>query len=286
MWGLFPLYFPLMRPAGAVEILGHRVFWSCLTMGVLVVVAQRTRQLRGVVRDRRARSLLTTAALLVATNWAVYIWAVNNGRVVEASLGYFINPLVTVLMGILVLGERLRRLQWLAMLVATVAVVVLTVDYGHPPWVALVLALTFGSYGLTKKIAGVEAIESLTFETAVLAPVAMGFLLVLGWQGTGTFTAEGPGHTVLLMTTGIVTAVPLLCFSAAAVRIQMVTLGLLQYVTPVLQFALGVLWFHEAMPAGRWIGFGLVWVALVVFTVEALTHRRRQLHLVAEAAAL
>ena len=286
MWGGFPLYWPLLEPAGALEILAHRVLWSCLMMGLLVVLVGRTGQLRRIMRDTRSRRLLTLAAVVITVNWAVYIWGVNNGRVVETSLGYFINPLVTVLMGIVVLGERLRPLQWAAMGVAGLAVVVLSVDYGRPPWIALVLACSFGTYGLMKKVAGVEAVESLTFETLLLAPFAAAFLAWLASQGTANFVTHGLGHALLLTTTGAVTALPLICFGAAAVRVSMVSLGLLQYLAPILQFALGVLWFREEMTAGRWIGFVLVWAALAVFTVEALNHRRRPLRLAADASAL
>lgn len=286
LWGAFPLYFPLLEPAGSFEILGHRIFWSAVTMGLLVVAVRRTSQLRVIATTPRTRALLTLAAVTVSLNWVIYIYAVTSGRVVEASLGYFINPLVTVLMGIVVLGERLRRLQWAAMGVAAVAVVVLTIDYGRPPWIALALAGSFGTYGLAKKIAGVQAIESLAFETAIVAPLAAAYLVWLWTQGQGGFGAHGPGHALLLISTGIVTAVPLLCFGSAAVRVPMVTLGLMQYLTPVCQFALGVLWFHEEMPVGRWAGFALVWCALAVFTFEALGHRRRQLKLAALSSAL
>ena len=283
LWGLFPLYWPLLEPAGAFEILAHRVLWSCLTMLALIVLVRRTPQLGAIVRDRRVRTLLTVGAVLISVNWVTYIWGVNNGRVVETSLGYFINPLVTVLMGVLVLDERLRRVQWLAIGIAVAAVVVLTVDYGRPPYVALVLALSFGTYGLCKKTADVGSTESLTFETAVLGPVALGYVLWLGATGASSFGNHGTGHLLLFVSTGIVTAVPLLCFGAAATRVSMVTLGLLQYLTPILQFGLGVLWYHEAMPTGRWIGFVLVWIALAIFTVEAVGHRRRQLRLTVEA---
>jgi chloramphenicol-sensitive protein RarD len=285
MWGGFPLYFPLLKPAGAIEILAHRVLWSALTMALLLVLLRRVGHLRAVLRDRRRRWLLAAAAFTVTFNWAAYIWGVNNGRVVEASLGYFINPLVTVLMGVLIMGERLRVAQWAAMAIATLAVLVLTLDYGRLPWVALVLALSFGTYGLAKKSADVEAVESLTFETSLIAPFAA---LYVGWlvaTGQSSYGAHGAGHALLLSSAGIVTAVPLICFGAAAIRVSMVTLGLLQYLAPVLQFALGVLYFREDMPAGRWIGFALVWVALVIFTVEAIHHRRRQLELYVEASA-
>jgi chloramphenicol-sensitive protein RarD len=282
LWGAVPVYWPLLEPAGAIEILAHRIIWSLLTLGLLVALFRRGAQFRAILRDPRMARPLTLGAVVISVNWATYIWGVNNGRVVETSLGYFINPLVTVLMGIVVFGERLRPLQWAAMGVAGAAIAVLTVDYGRPPWIALILACSFGTYGLAKKVAGAEAVESLTFETMVIAPFAAAYLGWLAWQGTADFGAHGPGHALLLTTTGIVTAVPLICFGAAAVRVSMVTLGLLQYLAPILQFALGVLWFREDMPAGRWIGFLLVWVALVMFTFEAVHHRRRQLRLAVE----
>jgi chloramphenicol-sensitive protein RarD len=285
LWGGFPLYWPHLEPAGAIEILAHRVLWSLVTMGLLVLVLRRTTQFRALFRHRRTFLLLAAAAFTITFNWATYIWGVNNGKVVETSLGYFINPLVTVLMGVFILGERLRRLQWAAMGVAGLAVVVLTIDYGRLPWVALVLAFSFGSYGLAKKSANVEAVESLTLETTLIAPFAAAYLVWLTARGDSHFTTDGVGHALLLSTTGLVTAVPLICFGAAAIRVSMVTLGLLQYLAPVIQFALGVLYFHEAMPAGRWVGFVLVWIALVAFTVEANAHRRRQLRLTAIASA-
>jgi len=251
-------------------------------MGLLVLILGRRHEFVALWRDRRVRRLLALAAVVITFNWAGFIWAVNHGRVVETSLGYFINPLVTVLMGILVLGEWLRHWQWVAMGVAAVAVVVLTVDYGRPPWIALLLACSFGTYGLAKKVAGVGAVESLAFETMLIAPFAAAYLLWLAGQGESHFLGHGIGHSLLLVSTGIVTAVPLILFGAAAIRVPMVSLGLLQYLAPILQFGLGVLWFKEDMPAGRWIGFVLVWVALALFTYEALRHRRRQLRLAAE----
>jgi chloramphenicol-sensitive protein RarD len=231
MWGAFPLYWPLLEPAGSLEILAHRIVWSLVTMGVLVVALGRSAAFRRVVADRRAAGLLTLAAGVITVNWATYIWGVNNGHVV-----------------------------------------------------ALVLAFSFGSYGLCKKQAAVPAIESVTFETMVIGPIALGYLVWLGAHGDSAFTGHGGGHALLFMTTGIVTAIPLICFGGAAIRVPMVTLGLLQYLAPILQFGLGVLYFHEDMPAGRWIGFVLVWVALAVFTVESIRHRRRSLRLTAEVA--
>ena len=284
MWGLFPLYWPLLEPAGAFEILGHRVLWSMVSMGALVLLLRRTTAFRTMVQDRRVVRLLALGAALITVNWATYIWGVNNGHVVETSLGYFINPLVTVLMGVFILGERLRPWQWAALGISALAVAVLTLDYGRPPWVALVLAFSFGSYGLCKKQAGAPAVESLTLETMLIAPLALTYLSWLSLRGEAGFTHHGAGHVLLFMTTGLVTAVPLICFGGAAIRVPLVTLGLLQYLAPILQFALGVLWFHEDMPVGRWIGFVLVWVALTIFTVESLRHRRRSLQLTAEVA--
>ncbi len=285
LWGAFPLYWPLLEPAGAIEILAHRIVWSLVTMGALVLVLRRTSVVRGLAADPRVFRLLALAACLVTVNWATYIWGVNHGHVIETSLGYFINPLVTVLMGVFILGERLRPWQWAAMGVAGFAVVVLTVDYGRLPWVAIVLAFSFGSYGLCKKQANAPAVESLTLETMVIGPAALAYVGWLAWQGESNFGSHGVGHALLFMSAGIVTAVPLVCFGGAAIRVPMVTLGLLQYLAPILQFGLGVLYFHEDMPPGRWIGFGLVWVALALFTVESLRHRRGTLRLAAEACA-
>jgi chloramphenicol-sensitive protein RarD len=287
MWGLFPLYWRLLEPAGAVEILAHRVAWSAVTMIALTVLLRRTTQLRAITRDRRVLLLLTAASVVIAFNWGGFIYGVNSGRVVEVSLGYFINPLVTVLLGVLVLGERLRPWQWGAIGIAGVAVVVLTVDYGHPPWIALLLACSFGSYGLAKKKAGVEAVESLTFETLLLTPLAVGYIVWLSANGDSNFASHGTGHALLLTTTGLVTAVPLICFGGAAIRIPMTTLGLLQYLAPTIQFVLGLVVFDEAMTTVKWFGFGLVWLALAIFTIDATrSRRRRQLELVAEASAV
>ena len=286
LWGLFPLYWPLLEPAGAVEILAHRVAWSVLTMLVVVAASRRLPELRALFTRHRARNLLTVAAVVIAINWGTYIYGVNNHRVVETSLGYFINPLVTVLMGVLILRERLRAWQWVALGIATVAVVGLAVEYGHPPWIALVLAFSFGTYGLAKKQADVEAVESLTFETLVLAPVALGYLFWLGASGDSHFTGHGAGHMLLLASTGIITAVPLLFFGGAAIRVPMTTLGLLQYLAPILQFLLGVTVLDEHMSTMRWLGFALVWVALVIFTLDATRAHGRQLRMAAEASAI
>jgi chloramphenicol-sensitive protein RarD len=285
LWGTFPLYWTLLEPGGAVEILAHRIVWSLVTMLVILVAWRKVPNLKALLRDRPKLLIISGAAVVISFNWGGYIWGVNNGRVVETSLGYFINPLVTVLMGVVFLRERLRRLQWVAMGIAFVAVVVLAVDYGRPPWVALLLAFSFGTYGLAKKQANAGAVESITVETLVLFPLAAAYIWWLMSTGQSNFASHGLSHAALYATTGIITAVPLMLFGAAAIRVSLVSLGLLQYLAPTIQFALGILVFHEAMPASRWIGFGLVWIALGIFTVEAINHHRRQLQLVAHASA-
>lgn len=286
MWGSFPLYWPLLEPGTPAEILAHRIVWSMVTVLGLLVIRRRVGSLRRATADRRSMLALVVAAVVIGINWFMFIYGVTSGQVVETSLGYFINPLVTVLIGVVILGERLRRLQWIALALALVAVLWLAVDYGRPPWLALVLAFSFGTYGLAKKKANAGAIEGLAVESAVLAPIALVYLGFLHQMGQGNFGAHGAGHTVLLMTTGVVTAVPLLCFGAAATRISLTTIGMLQYITPSLQFMVGVLYYGEPMPTARWIGFVLVWVALAVLTAESIANRRRVLRRAASAAAV
>lgn len=286
LWGLFPLFFHLLAPAGALEVLAHRVVWTLAVVGALVLALRGARRVRAVLADRRRTWLLVLAAVVIAINWGVYIYAVTSGQVVEASLGYFMNPIVTVLLGVLLLGEQLRRMQWAALGLAGVAVLVLSFENGHPPLLALVLAVSFGTYGLAKKKAGVGAVESLTVETLVLTPFALLFLVALGVTGRSTFAGHGAGHAELLVLSGLVTTVPLLLFGAAATRVPLTTLGVLQYLTPSLQFVLGVLVFDEAMPLGRLLGFGLVWCALLVFTADLLhtSSRARRAHVPAPVA--
>jgi chloramphenicol-sensitive protein RarD len=274
LWGLFPLYFPLLEPAGGLEIVAHRVLWSLLFVGILLTAVRRWGQVRTLLTDRRRVLVLAGAAVLIAVNWTVFVYGVNSGHVVETSLGYFINPLVSVLLGVVVFSERLRPMQWTAVGIATLAVAVLTVDYGRPPWIALSLALSFGLYGLMKKLVRVEAAPGLFVETALVAVPAAVFLGVLQAQGAGTFGAEGAGHALLLMSSGVATAIPLLLFAAAARRIPLSTVGLLQYLTPLMQLAIGVFVYDEPMPPARLAGFVIVWLALAVFTADTLRHAR------------
>ncbi|MFI8386557.1 EamA family transporter RarD [Streptomyces sp. NPDC085540] len=275
MWGLVPLFWPLLKPSGAIEILAHRMVWSLAVVGLALLALRRWGWIRELLHQPRKLGLTALAATVISVNWGLYIWAVNNEHVVEASLGYFINPLVSIAIGVLLLGERLRRAQWVAVGLSFAAVLVLAVGYGRPPWISLVLAFSFATYGLIKKKLGMGGLESLTAETAVLFLPALGYVLWLGAQGRSTFASHGVTHSLLLAATGLVTAVPLVFFGMAAIRVPLSTLGLLQYMAPVFQFGLGVLYFHEAMPPERWAGFSLVWAALVILTWDALRTARR-----------
>jgi chloramphenicol-sensitive protein RarD len=260
-----PLFWPLLARAGAVEILAHRVLWSLVIAGILALILLPRGWWRPLA-TRRNMILLTLAAAVIAVNWGLYIWAVNSGQVVETALGYYINPILTVLLGVVFLRERLAAAQWVAVGIAVAAVLILTVDYGRPPWIALILAVSFGSYGLLKNRINAGAVATLTVESAMLAPLALGYLIFLQSAGEMTFVHLGWGHSLLLVSAGLVTVLPLLFFSAAAVRIPLSTLGLLQYLTPTAQFLLGVFYFGEAMPPARWAGFALIWVALLVLS--------------------
>jgi len=269
LWGLFPLYWGLLEPATPAEVLAARVLFSLLFLGALVVLAGAIPAVRGVLADRRITGILAVAAAFVSVNWGVFIWAVANDHVVDASLGYFINPLVSIALGVLVLRERLRSLQWLAVGIAGLAVLHSAVSLGRPPWVALALALSFGFYGLAKKLAGVDAVPSLTVEMMVLAPLALAYLAHLWAQGSLVLGSEGAAHALFMVGAGPVTALPLLFFGFAAQRVPLSVLGPLQYVAPSLQLVLGVWVLGEPMSPQRWVSFAGVWIALLVFTVDA-----------------
>ncbi len=271
-WGVFPAFFPLLKPAGAVEVLAHRIVWTSVVMAVLLLAARRMSDLARI--DRRTWLLLVCASALISTNWVIYVYAVNNGHVVDAALGYFVNPLVSVLLGVLIFRERLNRAQLVALLIALAAVILLSVEVGDVPVIALGLAGSFGLYGAVKKVVAVDPPVSVGLEAAIAAPLAIGYLVALQLGGHGQFTNHGPGHLVLMILAGPVTAIPLLFFAAAAHRLPLVTLGLLMYLNPAMQMTWGVVVGHEPMPPGRWIGFALIWVALVVFTVDAVRRAR------------
>jgi chloramphenicol-sensitive protein RarD len=275
LWGLFPLYFPLLEPASATEIVGHRIVWALVAMTAVLAIGAGFRPFLDLLRDRRRALLIAAAAVLVAINWFVFIYAVTTDHVIEAALGYFINPLVSAAFGIAFFKERLRPWQAAAFGLALVAVLVLTLDYGRLPWIALALAFSFGTYGLVKKLAGVGAAEGLALETLVLLAPALVYLTVLEVQGTGTFAHESAGHTLLLISSGPVTMIPLILFSAAVTRIPLTVIGMLQYLGPAIQFLIGLLVIGEAMPASRWVGFVLVWIALLILSVEGLRAAQR-----------
>jgi chloramphenicol-sensitive protein RarD len=278
LWGIFPLYFRLLERSGALEVVVHRVLWSLLVCAAVVAAVRGWNELRAALTSGRRVAALGTAALLLALNWGVYVYAVNSGQVVEASLGYFVNPLVTVLLGVVVLRERLRPWQWVAVGIGGVAVLVLTVAYGRLPYIALTLAVSFGLYGLIKNRvgAGIGAVTGLTTETILLSPIALVALVVLERAGDGHFSENPPWQALLLASTGVTTVVPLLFFAAAARRVPLSTIGLLQYLTPVLQLLCGVLLLGEHMPPARWFGFSLVWLALAVLTVDTLRTAARR----------
>ncbi|MBB5982744.1 EamA family transporter RarD [Kribbella solani] len=279
IWGLFPLYWKLLDQTGAVELLAHRIVWSLVTIVVLVVTLRKFGQVKALLAEPRRRWPLIAAAFLISVNWGTYIWAVGHGHVVETSLGYFITPLFTVLLGVFVLKEKLRPMQWTALGIAFVAVLGLAIENGKPPWVAIALTFSFGFYGLAKKKAGAGAIEGMAIESGTVAPLALVAIAVLGMHGDATVTHHGAGYLALVVLTGPITAVPLLMFGAAATRVSLTTLGLLNYIAPIMQFICGLVIFHEQMTSMRWVGFSLVWVALALFTFDSMHTRRRTLAL-------
>ncbi|GGN47318.1 chloramphenicol-sensitive protein RarD [Actinoplanes campanulatus] len=285
MWGFFPIYFKLLRPAPPLEILAHRVLWSVVFVALLLSAMRNWRFLSRLLRTPRLLGGISLAAVLLAVNWGTYIYGVNSSRVVETALGYFITPLLVVLLGVTVLRERLRALQWVAVGIGVLAVAILTLDYGRLPYIALTLAVSFGCYSLIKKRMSLPPAEGAFVESGVLALPALAYLTWLNLSGSADFGHVSVTHTVLMMLSGVATAIPLLLFAAAANRVPLVGLGILQYVAPILQLAVGLLIYHEPMPAARLAGFGLVWLALIVFTVDGIRSARTAAHNRAAAAA-
>ena len=273
IWGVFPGFFPLLAPAGPGEILAHRVVWTLAFMAVLLVAVRRVGELRTI--DRGTWLLLAAASALISTNWLIYIYAVNSHQVVDAALGYYINPLVSVLLGVIIFGERLSGPQLLALAIAVAAVVLLAVGVGGNPVIALGLAFSFGLYGAVKKVVRVDPRVSVTVETAIAAPFAVAYLIGLQLGGSGQFTNHGPGHVALMLLCGPITAVPLLFFAAAAQRLTLIVIGILQYLTPSMQLTWGLVVGNEPMSATRWTGFALIWIALAIFTADGLLRTLR-----------
>ncbi len=276
LWGVLPVYFLLMQPAGAFEIVAWRIVFSLVFCAVLLTVTRGWGPFLAIARQPKLLLFMGLAGILIYVNWQTYILGTLSGQVVEASLGYFINPIVTVLLGVLVLREKLRRMQWVAIGVAALAVLVLAFGHGTVPWIALILAFSFGTYGLVKKHVGprVDAVSGLTLETAWLTPLAIVLLVVVGSQGGLVFGTVNGWHTTGMVLLGVVTAVPLLMFASATRRLPLVWVGLVQFVAPILQFALGVFVLHEDMPPERWAGFAIVWVAVVILAVDMVRASR------------
>lgn len=266
-WGLFPLYWPLLKPANSFEIVAHRAVWSLIFCIVLLAATKKLKQTYELMRNPRILFRLIAATLLISVNWLVYIWGVNHGHVVECALGYYINPLIIIAFGVLLLKEKMRKLQWFSVIVAAIGVLVLTIDYGRPPWIGLALAISWGSYGLVKKQLGLGALEGLTIETTLAFAPYAGYLIWMGSKGTGQF-GHSFGLSTLLFLAGAVTAIPLLMFNGSTNRLPFTVIGLLQYITPTVQFLIGVLVRHEPMPVGRWIGFLVIWVALIALGID------------------
>jgi chloramphenicol-sensitive protein RarD len=273
LWGLFPAFFPLLKPAGSVEVLAHRIVWSLVFMVAVLAAVRRLGDIRAI--SGRVWVLLVCASALISVNWGIYVYAVNNRHVIDAALGYFINPLFSVALGVLIFRERVNRAQTVALVIAVAAVVLLAVEVGAPPVIALALAVSFGLYGAVKKVVPVDPRISVGLEAAIAAPFAIGYIVFLQLTGHGNFTNHGGGHIELMMLAGIFTAVPLLLFATAAQRLPLVTMGLLQYLTPALQMTWGVVVAHEPMPPSRWLGFAMIWVALAVFSADGVVRARR-----------
>jgi len=273
LWGTFPLYWPLLKPASALEIVSHRAVWTLVFCIIILAITKALKNTVATMRRPKIAAKLLLTSILISINWLVFIWATTNGHVVETSLGYYINPLAMITFGVIALKERLRTLQWVAISIATVGVFVLTIDYGRLPWIALVIALSWGSYGIMKKLLGLGALEGLAIETFISGFFYLGYLIYIGNQGTGQF-GRTTGLTLLLISAGAVTAIPLLLFNGATTRLPLTTIGLLQYITPTLTFCIGVWIRHENMSAARWAGFVIIWVALSVLALDLLKSSR------------
>lgn len=276
LWGFLPVYFLLLQPTGAFEIVAYRILFSLVFCAALLTVTRGWGRLIALVRQPRILVTMALAGVLIYVNWQVFVLAVTNGRVVEGALGYFINPVFTVLLGVIILRERLRPAQWVSVGISAVAIVIIAVGFGSFPWIAAALTLSFGFYGFIKKRVGgqVDAISGLTLETAWLTPVAVVQLILVSSVSGLTLTDHGPWHIVLMVMVGVVTGLPLLFFAAAAARLPLFAIGLTQYLTPVMQFIIGVVFLGEAMSTTRWVGFVLVWVALAVLAVDLVLAAR------------
>ncbi|HSL44083.1 MAG TPA: EamA family transporter RarD [Anaerolineales bacterium] len=268
LWGFFPIYWKLLHDVPALQVIGHRIAWSFVLLIIVILVSKQWKEFSTAALAPKTIAIYSVAAVLLSVNWLIYVWGVNAGFIVETSLGYFINPLISVLLGVIFLRERLRNLQWLPVGLAAAGVIYLTITYGRLPWIALSLAFSFGIYGLVKKLAPLGSLYGLTLETALVFPLALLYLVFVGFSGTGSFLQDGALTDILLIGTGAVTSIPLLMFASAARQIPLTMIGILQYIAPTIQFLIGVYLYHEPFDQSRMIGFGLVWVALIIFWVE------------------
>lgn len=268
LWGFFPIYWKLLYQVPALQVIGHRIGWSFLLLIGVILLTRQWENFRSAALAPKVIAIYAIAGVLLTINWLIYVWGVNSGFIVETSLGYFINPLISVVLGVVFLRERLRTMQWIPIGLATAGVIYLTVTYGRLPWIALSLAFSFGIYGLVKKLAPLGSLYGLTLETALVFPIALLYLVFIQSTGTGAFLQHGPLTDILLIGTGAVTSIPLLMFASAARQIPLTMIGVLQYIAPTLQFLIGVFLYHEPFNQSRLIGFSLVWFALIIFWVE------------------
>ncbi len=274
-WGLIPIYWPLLQPASSLEILSHRVVWSLLTLFIIISFLKQWTAVFDVVKIKKTAWILLLASILISINWGVFIWAVSHDRVVDTALGYFMNPLVSVALGLIIFKEKLRKFQWVAVIIAFFAVLYLTFAAGSFPWISLSLAFSFGFYGLVKKVANIPSLTSLTVETTFVAPFFIGFLIWLYSRGELSFVQDGISHALWLASSGLATIIPLLFFGAAVIRLPLSVTGLLQYIAPILQFLVGLFIFNEIVSPAKWIGFVGIWIALSFFSVDAWRYSRK-----------
>lgn len=274
MWGFFPIYWKLLHDVPAVQLLGHRIGWSFLLLMAFIVVTKQWKDFRTAAFNAKVLGIYAVAGVLLSINWLIYVWGVNAGFIVETSLGYFINPLLSVLFGVFFLREKLRPVQWVPVVLAAIGVTYLTITYGRLPWIALSLAVSFGLYGLVKKLSPLGSVYGLTLETGIVFPIALIYLIFVQVNGTGEFLHDGLTVDLLLIGGGIVTTIPLLMFASAAKQIPLNMIGVLQYFAPTIQFLIGVFLYKEPFDTTRFIGFGIVWLALIVFWVENIIAHR------------
>ncbi len=282
MWGFFPIYWKLLHDVPALQLLGHRIVWSFLLLLAFILLTRQWNDFRAVAFDRRTLGIYSVAGVLLSLNWLIYVWGVNAGFIVETSLGYFINPLLSVLFGVFFLREKLRPMQWLPIIIAAIGVVYLTITYGRLPWIALSLAVSFGLYGLVKKLSPLGSVYGLTLETGIVFPIALIYLMIIQSTGAGEFLNDGRTVDLLLVGAGVVTTIPLLMFASAAKEIPLNMIGVLQYFAPTIQFLIGVFIYKEPFDTTRFIGFGIVWLALIIFWVENIIAHRNPIEPVPE----